>query len=249
VSKNLFSQQSESYAKYRPSYPKTLMEYIISFTLNRKKAWDVATGNGQAAVLLAEYFEKVFATDLSEQQLSLASPRDNIFYSQSAAEKTPFADNSFDLITVAQAYHWFSFEAFAKEAIRVARPGAVMVVWGYNIPQSGIHSVDEAIRYFYKELVGVYWDPERKYIDEAYQTIPFPFSPLPSKSFSIDVVWGISDLAGYFQSWSSVGHFIASQKYNPIEKFVPLLTEVWPRQKKALAFSFPVFMRIGRVIK
>jgi SAM-dependent methyltransferase len=249
VSKNLFSQQSNAYAKYRPSYPTALIEYIISFTQSREMAWDVATGNGQAAVLLAKYFEKIFATDLSEQQLSLASLRSNIFYSRSAAEKTSFADNSFDLITVAQAYHWLAFETFEKEAIRVARPGAVMAVWGYNIPQSGIQSVDEAIRYFYKEVVGGYWDPERKYIEEAYQTIPFPMSPLPAKSFSIDVVWDLSDLVGYFQSWSSVRHFIASQTYNPVEKFLPVLTEAWPTEKKALAFSFPVFMRIGRVIK
>ncbi len=249
MSKNLFSQQAAIYAKYRPSYPPALIEHPISFTHNRETAWDVATGNGQVAVLLAEYFEKVFATDLSTQQLSLAYPRDNIFYSQSAAEKTPFADNSFDLITVAQAYHWLSFEAFEKEARRVARPGAVLAVWGYNIPETGISSLDEAIRYFYREVVGSYWDPERKYIDESYRAIPFPFSPLPVKIYPMEVLWRISDLAGYFQSWSSVVHFIARQTYNPVEKFLPVLTKAWPAENETLVFSFPVFTRIGRVLK
>ena len=71
--KDLFSAQADIYAKYRPGYPSLLIDYILSFVSQKNTAWDCATGNGQAAVLLADHFKKVFATDMSEKQLSQAS--------------------------------------------------------------------------------------------------------------------------------------------------------------------------------
>src|SRR5436305_14034007 len=123
--KDLFSEQAEFYARYRPSYPRDLFDYIVSFVPGRKRAWDCATGNGQAASLLADYFEIVDATDISESQLDKAVHKENIIYHVCPAEKTVFAENSFDLITVATAYHWLDWPAFYKEASRVGRPGAV----------------------------------------------------------------------------------------------------------------------------
>ena len=107
MSKDLFSKQSAEYAKYRPTYPKELIRYVVSFVAEKQIAWDCATGNGQAARMLAPYFQKILATDISEKQLSQAFTDSKISYSVAAAEKTGFPDNSFDLISVAQAYHWF----------------------------------------------------------------------------------------------------------------------------------------------
>src|SRR5438552_13078825 len=115
MAKDLFSNQAAIYAQYRPGYPRALFDYIVSFVTEKETAWDCATGNGQAAVELARYFEKVVATDISEKQLQQAIPNEKITYSVSTAEHTPFADNSFNCITVAQAYHWFNFEAFLTE--------------------------------------------------------------------------------------------------------------------------------------
>jgi ubiquinone/menaquinone biosynthesis C-methylase UbiE len=249
MSKDLFSKQAADYAKYRPTYPLALIEYILSFVRNRETAWDVATGNGQAALLLSGYFKKVLATDYSEKQLEQAVQQNNIVYYLSKSEETLFPDNSFDLITIAQAYHWFNLKAFEKEATRVGKPGSVIAAWGYNIPQSGIEKIDSAIFYFYKEVVGKYWDTERKFIEQSYQSIYFPFDSLPAKSFSIEVKWSINDLAGYFQSWSSVQHFINAQQYNPVEQFLPQLINAWPGETATLRFDFPLFMRIGRITK
>jgi len=247
MSKDLFSKQASAYAKYRPSYPAALVEYILSFVGERKTAWDCATGNGQAALLLAPYFETVMATDSSEKQLQQAAPAENIHYSVSQAEQTVFADNSFDLVTVAQAYHWFRFDAFEQELRRVAKPGAVIAVWGYNIPQCGNEAIHQLIRDFYKDTVGPYWDAERTYVDEYYRTIPFPYQELPAKEFSIDVQWGPGDLPGYLNSWSSVQHFIKANGYNPVEEVANRLSSLWPAGTDTLPFSFPVFMRIGRI--
>ena len=245
--KDLFSTQAEDYAKYRPSYPQELIEYILNFTTERNLAWDCATGNGQAAVLLAPYFQKVIATDTSAKQLALAVAAKNVDYLVSKAEQTSFADNSFDLITIAQAYHWFQFNEFEKEARRIAKPNCIMAAWCYNVPACSYGIINSLTRHFYTSIVGPYWDAERKYIDENYQTIPFNFDELPSKEFSIRVKWTKEDLTGYFNSWSSVQHFIKANNYNPVNEMATQLATAWPSEINEVEFIFPVFLRIGRI--
>jgi ubiquinone/menaquinone biosynthesis C-methylase UbiE len=249
MAKDLFSNQAATYSKYRPSYPSALIEYITGFVKEKNTVWDCATGNGQAAVLLASHFKKVIATDTSEKQIGLAVQKENIVYSIAKAEQTDFADNSFDLITVAQAFHWFYFDAFEKEVKRVAKPESVIAVWGYNIPQCNNENLNILITHFYTDIVGKYWDAERKYVDESYQTVPFNFAELPSKTFSIKVQWDKNDLQGYFNSWSSVQHFIKANLYNPVDEIAAQVQTAWPPDKDKLLFTFPVFMRIGRIIK
>ena len=189
------------------------------------------------------------ATDSSEKQLLLATPRENINYQVSKAEQTVFAANSFDLISIAQAYHWFHFEDFKKEATRVAKPNAIIAAWCYNIPASNNAIINTLITHFYTRIVGPYWDAERKYIDQSYRTIPFDFEELPAKEFSIEVTWNRDDLIGYFNSWSSVQHFIKANQYNPVTEMATQLNAAWPSGENELPFSFPIFLRIGRVIK
>jgi len=246
MAKDLFSKQAEVYAKYRPTYPQELIEYILSLTVNKEIAWDCATGNGQAALLLAPYFQKIFATDTSEKQLSQATPHPAVFYSISSAEKTSFDDNEFDLITVAQAYHWFRFDSFFNEATRVGKPNATVAVWGYGLITATDKKLDEFIRHFYTDVTGKYWDPERRYVDEKYKTIPFEFKELPSKDFNINVEWNIEDLTGFFNTWSSVQHFIRANHYNPVTEFSKELKLIWNDDSKK-SFCFPLFLRIGRI--
>ena len=247
--KDLFSTQAADYAKYRPSYPQELIEYIVGFTTERSLAWDCATGNGQAAVLLAQHFEKIIATDTSAKQLSLAVAIKNVDYFVSKAEQTGFADNSFDLITIAQAYHWFQFNEFEKEARRVAKPNCIIAAWCYNIPATAYEIINKLTRHFYTATVGPYWDAERKYIDESYRTIPFNFDELPAKEFAIHVKWTKEDLAGYFNSWSSVQHFIKANNYNPVNEMATQLATAWPSEKNEIEFIFPVYLRLGRITK
>lgn len=194
--KDLFSTQAADYAKYRPVYPPELYEYILSFTKERKWAWDCATGNGQAARALASFFDKVEATDLSEKQIQQAPSHPKVEYSVAPCNRTSFPDHCFELITVAQAYHWFDFDSFAKEARRVGKQGAVLAVWGYGLGQCENSAVGDLLWDFYRNTVGPYWDPERKFIEENYETIPFPFSELPGRGFSISLHWSRS-----FYAW------------------------------------------------
>ena len=110
--KDNFSGQAEVYARFRPTYPQELFDFILDQLLKKEQAWDCATGNGQTAIVLAKYFSKVYATDISQQQLNHAHKKDNIIYSRQPAEQTSFEDNSFDLVTVSQALHWLQFDSF-----------------------------------------------------------------------------------------------------------------------------------------
>ena len=246
MSKDLFSTQAEGYAKYRPVYPKELFDYILQFVAEKNTAWDCATGNGQAAYALAPHFKKVIATDISEKQLLLAKPHPNIQYQISPAEHTNFPDNSFELITVAQAYHWFKFDAFEKEVKRVAKKNAVIAVWGYNLFSTNDVAINALIKRFYTEIVGPYWDAERKYIDDNFNTVPFNFTPLPTKDFFIKTVWSKDDVVGYLNSWSAVQHFIDDKKYNPVDDIVNDLDILW---KDVKTVTFPVFLKLGRIVK
>ena len=246
MAKDLFSKQAEGYARYRPVYPPELYEYIYSFVKEKNTAWDCATGNGQAALELARVFEKVYATDISEQQLKQAQQHKKIHYSTTAAEETPFADNSFNLVTVAQAYHWFNFDAFYKEVMRVACKEAVIAIWGYSLVQCSNEKINAHIQGYYKNVVGPFWDRERRFVDEHYTTVLFPWQELPSKQFEIAVQWTIADFNGYLNTWSALQHFIKANQYNPVDGFITELQKYWPAGE-LLSFHFPVFLRLGRV--
>src|SRR5688572_9865875 len=113
--KDYFSGHSKLYAAFRPTYPAALYDSIFSHLKNKTTAWDCGTGNGQVAGYLSEHFATVCATDISKPQLDHAVRAPNIFYTLSPAERTEFPDQHFDLITVAQAIHWFDRELFYKE--------------------------------------------------------------------------------------------------------------------------------------
>jgi ubiquinone/menaquinone biosynthesis C-methylase UbiE len=129
--KDNFSDKSDLYEKYRPFYPIEFYTYLFQQVTSKIKAWDCGTGNGQVASELAKEFKNVFATDISENQLTQAAQKVNITYSVQPAESTRFPDNMFDLITVAQPIHWFDFEKFYSEVKRVAKNNAILCIVGY----------------------------------------------------------------------------------------------------------------------
>lgn len=245
--KDNFSKQSHLYAQYRPTYPTELYDWLLAHVQNKQKAWDVGTGNGQVAVQLAEHFDEVEATDISQAQVDKASPRPNVHYSIQAAEQTNFADLSFNLITIGQAIHWFNFEAFYKEVRRVAQPNAVIATWCYALLNIS-PDIDALIEHFYRHTTANYWDFERRYIDEHYQTIPFPFQEIKVPDFSIRVQWTPAHLEGYLNSWSSIQKYIGIHQSNPIPELMEQIAAHWPAEE-VREVVFPIYMRVGRVEK
>lgn len=245
--KDFFSGHSKIYATFRPVYPVDLYDFIFQHLEKRSVAWDCATGNGQVAQYLSKIFTKVFATDISQQQLDNAYQADNIVYSVSGAEKTSFQDDTFDLITVGQAIHWFDRDAFYKEAKRVGRAGSLLAVWGYSV-LSISPEIDPHLLNFYKNIVGPYWDSARKLVDEEYKTIAFPFEEIPSPKFFIKVSWTLEHLAGYLETWSATQKFMQQHKSNPVPELIHAIEQHW-KKDDVKTVSFPVFMRLGRITK
>lgn len=241
--KDNFSKQAVDYSKFRPQYPDEMIEYIISFVNNKSTALDLATGNGQVAHKLSAYFKKVFATDISQKQLDNAIQADNIMYSKESAEKTSFENRQFDLIVVAQAVHWFDFDSFYKEIYRILKPEGIFAVMGYGLFSTNPDS-DKILRTFYYDIVGSYWDAERKYLDENYETIPFPFEEIPAQKFQNEFTWSFEILIGYLQTWSSVQHYISKKNQNPIDMIYDELKASWQKNDKKV--KFPLLLRIGK---
>src|SRR5688572_3407993 len=217
--KDNFSKQSAIYAKYRPAYPEQLYDFLFQHVANKKAAWDCATGNGQAAKILAKAFDKVYATDISQKQIENAIQQPNIFYSVQPAERTNFADNSFDLITVAQALHWFRFDDFYTEMSRVAKTNSIFAGWAYSLLRIS-KEIDVLIEDHHYNILGNYWDEERKYVDEEYRNIPFPFKKLTTPGFTITCAWTLDELEGYFNTWSALQKFTTANQYNPINELM-----------------------------
>lgn len=245
--KDNFSAQAEIYAKYRPLYPPGLFEYINEFAPEKKLAWDCGTGNGQAAQVLSRYYEKVFATDISQKQINNAQKEPNIVYAIEPAEKTSLPSNSVDLITVSQALHWFSFDQFYKEVRRVGKPNALIAVWTYNLLKIN-PSIDLLIDKFHFETLNDYWDSERKLVNENYQSIPFPFTQITSPKFSIDAAWGLPQLYGYLNTWSAVQKFIAANQHNPVDDLIKDIESQWAGDE-IKPISFPITLKMGYVHK
>ncbi len=243
--KDNFSTQSDKYAKYRPKYPASLFEFLNAQVSHRENAWDCGTGNGQVAYELSKSFEIVYATDISQQQIDNAIQAENISYSVQPAEKTNFEDGVFDLVIVAQAVHWFEFEKFYSEVKRTAREEALLGLVGYgNLEISG--SIDLVIAHFYDVIVGKYWDEERRYVDEKYETIPFPFDEIQTPVFAITELWSLEHLMGYLSTWSAVKHFARENGFSPIDELRADIEELWGGEQ-VREVRFPLFVRMGRV--
>jgi hypothetical protein len=243
-----FSGHAAQYVQFRPVYPQALLDFVLSQVASKQRAWDCGTGNGQVALQLARSFKQVMATDISAAQLSQAPAVPNIKYLQTRAEQTPFEPDSFDLITVAQAIHWFDFERFYQEVNRTGRKSGIVAAWGYGVLQVN-PAIDEVLNRFYHEKIGPYWDKERSYVDDHYQTIPFPFREIQPPRFAIQVSWNLAELMGYLQTWSSVQKYMAAHQENPVQALLPELSLLWASPEEKKQVTFPLFMRIGYIDK
>ena len=237
-----FSGHADRYARYRIDYPDALYNYVLSFVNERQSAWDCATGNGQVASTLARYFDQVEATDISQTQLEQALVLPNVRYQISRAEKTPFADNQFDLVTVGQALHWFDAEAFHREVRRVLKPGGVVAEWGYGL-NTVSPEVDALVNDFYINVIGAYWDSMRRHIENQYAQLPFDFANPQRADFTVERHWTAGWFLNYLRTWSAVRNFIATNGLDPVDALAEPLTVAWGLGERLV--QFPVFLRLG----
>lgn len=243
---DLFSGQAATYAAARPEYPEALYEFLASVVSARDAAWDCATGNGQAARGLARLFTRVIATDASSAQLAHAVPCDGVEYRVALAEESGLPARSVQLVTAAQALHWFDLDRFYAEVRRVTVPGSVLAAWSYGSCFAG-DDVERPLRQFEFETLGSYWHPARRWVDEGYRSIPFPFPDIPAPTFQLRVRWTLPQLGLYLSSWSAVDAYRRARGNDPVPRIIDSIAQHWGAADTVRDVTWPLALRVGRI--
>ena len=241
-----FSGVANRYADFRPHYPAALFDYLATLVPADSVVWDCAAGNGQASIDLAERFGKIIATDASREQIGSATPHPKAEFRVAPAEASGLPDQSVNLVTVAQALHWFDFERFYAEVRRVLKPGGVLAVWAYGVHEVEDTRLNALMQDYYSNTVGPYWPPERKLVEEGYRTIPFPFAELAPPTFRMETHWTLEELLGYCSTWSATNRYMKANGRNPIEPLSEALSQGWGDVSTPRLIRWPLSLRVGR---
>jgi len=244
VNKDHFSGHAADYAKFRPGYPEALFDWIAAQTAGHDLAWDCGCGNGQASLPLAARYRRVAATDFSAEQIAQAAPHPQVDYRAAPAEASGLPDRCADLVTVAQALHWFDFDKFYAEVRRVVKPGGAIVAWTYQLLR-GEPAINAVLDDFYTRVLGPHWPPERKWVDLAYRGLPFPFAEIAAPPFEIRLQWSLDDLIAYVGTWSATRRRMTAEGADPMPVLRERLTPVWGAGEREIVW--PIAVKAGRV--
>lgn len=241
-----FSGHAADYALFRPRYPGALFDHLASLAASRQRAWDCGTGNGQAAVALAERFAEVVATDASAEQIANAEPHPRVRYAVAPAERSGLEPGSVDLVTVGQALHWFDRERFWTEARRVMRQDAVIAAWCYERFTIG-PGLDPVLARLYDDVVGRDWPEERALVENGYRDIRFPFDELRAPELWLEAAWDLARLVGYIGTWSATRRYRARTGNDPVCLVRSELEAAWGDPAASRTVRWPLRLRVGRI--
>jgi len=241
-----FSEVAASYAQFRPRYPLALFEFLASLVVRHNRAWDCGAGTGQATLELAEWFDEVCATDVSPEQIARAPAHPRITWQVAPAESTRLRGRSVDLVTVAQALHWFDHRPFYDEVRRVAAPHAAIAAWTYGAPvMEG--AVGASLTRLAQETLRSYWPPERRYVDDGYRTIPFPFERVAAPRLELRDRWDRARVLGYARTWSATVRYQQQHESDPVQRLEHALETLWPNESEARVIVWPLIVIAGKI--
>lgn len=244
--KDHFSTQSAIYRSARPHYDAALFEWLAAQAPSRDLAWDAGCGTGQASVGLATQFRHVIATDPSAAQIEQAEAAPNIDYRVERAEQSSLAAASVDLVTVAQALHWFDLAAFHAEVRRVLRPGGVVAEWTY----ADCHisdAVDAVKRTLYVDVLDRYWPPERRLVETGYAELDFPFERIAVPPFDLVAHWDLAAFLAYLRSWSATQRYIKANGSDPVDALADRFAAAWGDAAQVRVVRWDLALRVGRI--
>ena len=218
------------------------MQFLADCCEKRQLAWDCATGNGQTAIALAPYFDRIIATDASEAQICSAMPHPRIDYRVARAERSGLDERSIDLITVSQALHWFEIDRFFEEAMRVLVPGGVFSAWSYELcvvePE-----IDAQILKLYRQIDDC-WPPERRIVEDRYRGIELPMPAIAAPEFVMKATWNADAMLGYLRTWSACQRYLRERRTDPVDSIEEALRRLWGAESREV--RWPLALKIGR---
>jgi SAM-dependent methyltransferase len=254
---DLFVKQAEVYKKARPNCPAELFTYLASLTPSHELAWDVGTGNGQAAAAICKHYKKVIATDVAEEQLKYAEQRPNITYtatptalSEEDLRRIIGPEGSVDLVLIVEALHWFDLDQFYSNVKYVLRkPGGVIAATVYP-PKPRVEArVDKVLDDFYATIEH-YWAPQvAQYVCTGYKDLPFPFKQElgPPPPFEASVESNLAEFLDYLKSWSAVQTALDKGE-NPLdERWQKLFADAWGAPQTVRCVKWPLTLLQGTV--
>lgn len=242
--KDLFSVQAKEYSKYRPTYPKELFEFLSSTVDKHERVWDCATGSGQCATGLVDFFDEVIATDASVSQIENAVLHHKIKYSVTTAEESGLPSDYADLITVATAIHWLDTEKFYPEAKRILKPNGVLAVWVYyeSFVEDKINSVFEK----FSEIVRNYWHASVQNAWNFDERINLPFEKIQTPEIIMKRNYSCDDYLNYLFTWSSAQNYLKEKNENPVSLIEDELHEAWGDAERVVKWKLK--LKAGRKV-
>ncbi|WP_252274579.1 class I SAM-dependent methyltransferase [Pseudomonas subflava] len=240
----LFGNRASAYASFRPHYPPALFAWLAAHSPGRERALDIACGNGQASQPLLAHFHQVLACDASPEQLRAAPDLHGVDCFAADAAAQPLADASLDLVTVAQALHWFATPAFFAEARRLLRPGGLFCAWCYSLLRID-DALDAVIDDFYRNTLSGYWPEGRASVDAGYRDIQPPFARIEVPAFAIELEWQLEQLVGYLATWSAVQKLERASGRDPVRELLPELRRAWGDEQQKRFVRWPLHFLAG----
>jgi len=243
--KDHFSRLAADYASFRPRYPAALFDYLAQLCPRREYAWDCACGSGQATLDLAARFDTVIATDASAAQIAAAAPHPHVRYRVASAAASGLDAAAVDIVTVAQALHWFELAPFYAEVERVLRSRGVLALWSYGVMHVAGDSADRLLQEFYWDTLRGYWPAERRLVESGYHGLSFPFAQMTPPAFDMHAYWSLQQLVGYSRSWSATARYAQQNGVDPTVLLEKSLQPAWGDPHAVRRISWPLSLRIG----
>jgi ubiquinone/menaquinone biosynthesis C-methylase UbiE len=243
-----FSTVTDSYQRYRPNYPQQLFDIILKNTNNRDSLWDAGCGTGQAIHVLAKHFSRSLGTDPSESQIKKAQASyPGLDFRVQMSEACNLPDKSCSLITAAQAIHWFKLDKFYQQVKRVSQKNGVIAFWCYGLHKLPGH-LNEILQFFYQNILGKYWPPQRRLIDEGYESLPKPFQKIEYFPLNMTKEMDLNQYLGYVNTWSAIQSYrLAVNDDDPLALFSESLLGLWGKPEDKQLIDFPLHLYLCRV--
>ncbi|MFM2160899.1 MAG: hypothetical protein RLZZ383_411 [Pseudomonadota bacterium] len=244
-----FGRRPARYARVRPAYPDALFDALAAVAPRTGRAWDAATGSGQAAVPLAARFAAVHASDAFPGPLRVAPAVRNITWALEPAERVSLPDASVDVITVAAGLHWFDIPAFLQEVERVWSPGGVLAVWTYGI-QPDAPALQDVFAGYRRDVLGDDWSPALEHVATGYAGVALPGRPVEMPAFAATTDLDYEGTLDLLRTWSASEAYWRRTGQDPAQHVARRLASVWHahvgRLDATWTLRWPLALRVHR---